>query len=296
MLKKRLALSAAAIVLSLSALWTSPALADDAPPPAPKTIDRSLPPGEATKVPKEDLELMVKPLTRDELVIEADAWMGLLREQVDRISKEELKVKRANREIAEAKQKAEQAAEKKEEAKAVAEDKKDEARTVAEKPDDHADNAPEEAEREAASASQEAQNAEKEEVAAKQAAEAKAEEKKEKLDSVVTLRDERTKIVDRLNIILTELKAKGGDRTAYDTYVTAVSGTKIDVSDASAAWVTIKGWVVSEEGGMRWAKNIGLFLLTLFAFWILARIVGRAVRRAVKMMRGTSDLLRDFLV
>lgn len=230
--------------------------------------------GSPNKLPKDELEVMLKPLTKEELVVEADAWFDLLRRQVERISNQELEVKRKNREISEAKEKAEAAAEKKEEAKAV----------------------PNQTAHEANNADREAQQAKAEEDRAKKEAEAKAKEKEAKLDTVVALRDERTKIVDRLNIVLAELKRKGGEIDKYETYITAVSGTKIDVSDASAAWVTIKGWVTSEEGGLRWAKNIGLFLLTLLAFWILGRIVGRFVRRAVRMMRGTSDLLREFLV
>lgn len=271
------------------------ALADDASAPKAKTLI-SAPDdyGSAIKIPKDELELLLKPLTKEELVVEADAWLELLKAKVSEISAEEIKVKHANREIAKAEEKADAAAEKKAEAESVAEAKKEEAANVSD--DAPAAPAAQDASVEAVAADKEAEQAKAQEEAAKKEAEAQAEKKKDKLVTVVTLREDQQKIVDRFNIVLAALTRKGGDAKDYETYVNAVSGIKIDVSDASAVWVSIWGWASSEEGGIRLAKNVGLFLLTLIAFWILSRIAGRAVRRGVKMMRGTSDLFRDFLI
>lgn len=224
------------------------------------------------RVPIGELELLIKPLTKEELSVEADAWMLLLKNKVFEISERERAVLQKNNEIKKAEAQADQAAEAKAEVEKVAE-------TQA---------APVEGGKKAA--------AETEEKAAKEEVEQKAKEKEETLTTIVDLRDQRKKLIDRYNVVLAELKLKGGDIEKHQTYISAVSGIKIDVADASAAWVTIKGWLLSEEGGMRWLKNIGLFLGTLLAFWIVARIAGSAAQRAVKMMRGTSDLLRNFLV
>lgn len=295
--KRRLTLSVFVFALLPCVMSTRGAMAEDNQAPAATTTNaKRTGYDKPTAIPKDELELMIKPLTKDELVVEADAWLDLLRSQVRLISDEELKVKQTNREIAKAEEKAEAAAEKKVEAANVADAKKEEAQSAAEQPQSKPDVVPAVAEQEAASADREAQQAKAEEEAAKKAAESKVEEKKEKLVTVVSLREERQKIVDRLNIILAELTRKGGETKDYETYINAVSGIKLDVSDASALWVAIWGWLTSEEGGLRWAKNIGAFLLTLFAFWILSRIAGRAVKRGVKMMRGTSDLFRNFLV
>ncbi|MCB9853279.1 MAG: mechanosensitive ion channel family protein [Phycisphaerales bacterium] len=270
-------------------------LADDAP--APKAVTVIPAPddyGEAFKIPKDELELLLKPLTADELIVEADAWLDMLKSKVKEISDEEIKVKHANREIAKAEEKADAAAEKKAEAESVAEAKKEEAANVSETAT--AAPAAKDAHVEAEAADKEAEQAKAQEAAAKKEAEAQAEKKKDKLVTVITKREDQQKIIDRFNIVLAALTRKGGDAKPYETYVNAVSGIKIDVSDASAVWVSIWGWATSEEGGLRLAKNIGLFLVTLFAFWILSRITGRAVRRGVKMMRGASDLFRDFLV
>jgi len=50
---------------------------------------------------------------------------------------------------------------------------------------------------------------------------------------------------------LNELEKKGGEVEDYRKYVTAVSGIKIDVTDSSAAWMSMVGWLKSEEGGLR---------------------------------------------
>ena len=247
------------------------------------------------KLPIEELEFAVNPLTKEELVVEADGWRDLLKAKVADISDEEINLRRQNQEIAKAQAKADEAAEQKEKAEAEAQEAEKEVKEKIEQP---AANTPDvtNAEVKKVEAEQNKEVAKEQEKQAKQEAEIKAEEKDEKLEKIVQLRNERKKMIDRLNVVLTELEAKGGDRKPYDQYVDAVSGLKLDVTDTSAAWATVKGWITSEEGGLRWLKNIGFFLLTLFAFWILARLVARAVRNAVKRARGMSSLLRDFVV
>jgi len=80
-------------------------------------------PGKATtikdpKIPIDQLKLMLKPLTKAELIIEANAWLELLKAKVHQISDARIAVKRQNLQIEEI----EQAAEAKQEAK-EAEDK-----------------------------------------------------------------------------------------------------------------------------------------------------------------------------
>ena len=50
-------------------------------------------------VPLNQLELMLKPLTKDELEIEAEAWLGLLKDKVKQISNAEIAVKLKKQEI-----------------------------------------------------------------------------------------------------------------------------------------------------------------------------------------------------
>ena len=74
-------------------------------------------------------------------------------------------------------------------------------------------------------------------------------------------------LIDRFNTVLIELKAKGGETQEYDTYIKAVSGIKVDVTDASATWTTISGWLLSEEGGFRWALNFIQFIIIIIVFY-----------------------------
>jgi small conductance mechanosensitive channel len=130
---------------------------------------------------------------------------------------------------------------------------------------------------------------------AEQAEKTTQSQKTDHLETAAELRDDRTALVDRLNTVLDEWEAKGGDVESYRQYVTAVSGLNVDVSDASATWVAIKGWLMSKEGGIRWLWNIGKFLLILLAFWILSRVLGNVVDHVVARWEDSTALLRHFL-
>lgn len=69
-------------------------------------------------IQKDHLEIILTPLTQDELAVEADAWMELVKEKVRQISNAEIAVKFKNEEI----ESAEDAAEALEEAQEAAED------------------------------------------------------------------------------------------------------------------------------------------------------------------------------
>ncbi|MCP4248143.1 MAG: mechanosensitive ion channel [bacterium] len=135
--------------------------------------------------------------------------------------------------------------------------------------------------------------------AAKQAddaPEAAADTKAKLQQDLVRLREQRTALIDRFNAVLTALKAKGGDVAQYEVYVAAVTGISLDVKDVSAVWTATVGWLQSPEGGLRWAKNIILFVITIVVFVILGRMSARAVRKALDLSPKASDLLKDFVV
>ena len=114
-------------------------------------------------------------------------------------------------------------------------------------------------------------------------------------NKIPELQDQRTHLVDRLNIVLDAWESKGGEPEEYRQYITAVSGLDIDVSDASTAWTAINGWLQSEQGGQRWFWNILKFLGILLAFYILSRVLGLLTGRAAARISGCSELLRTFL-
>ena len=128
------------------------------------------------------------------------------------------------------------------------------------------------------------------------AGKAQGDEKSKLIDAAAKMREERTALIDRLNVVLEELKLKGGAVADYETYINAVSGIKVQVTDAGGAWMTIIAWLKSGEGGIRYGKNILLFISTLIAFRILASISGKITNRTMLSFKNVSHLLRDFTV
>lgn len=282
-------------------------------------------------VPEDELALMVKPLTLQELEVEADAWQALVRQKVRQLSTAEIAVKRKNKEIeaakdtaeavedvqaameksdedtAEATQRAQEAAQRVSEARARVEEDDEVREAVADAAEQAAEEAAEEAADEAPEAEVPAELSESdlqdaEQLAAtaetaKQAADATAAEKENLLDRVNRLRDERTELVDRTRIVLDSLDFKGADTAERRNYLKAVSGVDMDTSDWAALRATVLGWFTSEQGGLRWAGNIGSFIALLAGFWIFAIFVGRIADRGLKSRytRNLTTLMRDFI-
>ncbi len=121
-------------------------------------------------------------------------------------------------------------------------------------------------------------------------------EKTKLLETVNKLKEEQTALTDRLKVVIEELESKGGEIKDYESYITAISGVEVDVSDASATWSVITGWLTSTEGGIRWAKNILFFLVFILISWILSKVVGKAVKKAVANIKSASALLKEFIV
>lgn len=290
-------------------------------------------------VPLDQLSLMVKPLTRDELVAESDGWLALVKAKVKSISDLEISVKRKNEQIAsterlskaaeeasralkeaeakagsgaadqeelrklreradaaslEAKQAAEEA--KAAERKAAGDDVEDATRAALRRAEAEGQvpAAPTTVTPTIANGATGANALESAALKAEQAAEAKAAVKSVLLEDLTTLREERTALIDRTNVVLEELAAKGGDVDLQRKYLKAVSGIKVEVSDTAAAWATVTGWLASPEGGLRYAKNLAICVGTILAAWLVSRVAGGLVRRSVAAS-GMTDLMQEFI-
>ncbi|MEA3291764.1 MAG: mechanosensitive ion channel [Pseudomonadota bacterium] len=133
--------------------------------------------------------------------------------------------------------------------------------------------------------------------------EAKKEEKVDLLEEVTRLREDRTLLLDNMRTVIEELEAKTDpeDKATlaaikdYRLYMQGVSGLSIDVSDTTSAWISIKGWVTSEEGGIRWITNLAKFIAVLLLTWVLAR-AAKGLTRKVTDRVESPVLLKDFLV
>ena len=235
-------ITALGLLICLAAGWQPIANAanaqeEAAEPPAPVTT------GDPA-IPVEQLEFLVRPLTRADLEIEAAGWRDLLKAKVEEVSAADI---------------------------AIAERSEQEGA--------------------AADGSTEGTTA-----AGQEAADQPDGEKTALLDQATELRDQRTALIDRLNVVLDEWETKGGEVEEYRQYVTAVSGIQVDVSDAEAAWGTITGWLRSEEGGLRWARNLAIAAGILVGAWLIAKLVGFVLGRTLRATEAGSELLRRFLV
>ncbi|MBN2429664.1 MAG: mechanosensitive ion channel family protein [Deltaproteobacteria bacterium] len=206
----------------------------------------------------DELNWMVKPLGQEELVVEADAWLKLVKDKTSQISSTEIALIRHRKQV--------EAAKKAESALKSEEEQKGEQTTV------------------------KSQQAEK-------LTEKKEEAKEKTVLSLTELRDQRAALVEKLEAVLSELERKGGDPKPYRTYVKAISGIAVDVTDTSSTWLTVVGWLKSDQGGMKWAFNLLKFVATLLVFWILARIAGAATGSIVNRAGSKlTDLQKTFIV
>ena len=125
---------------------------------------------------------------------------------------------------------------------------------------------------------------------------AEGDEKTKLLEAVTKLKAQQTALKDRFKLVVEELKSKGGKVEDYESYIVAVSGVQVDVSDASATWTLVTGWLTSAEGGIRWAKRVSVFLIIILVTWALATVLGKALQKAVVKLHSASELLKDFIV
>jgi len=275
-------------------------------------------------IPIDQLSVMVKPLTKAELQVEADAWFGLLRNKAKQIAIMRLGVKKTNEAMsAEDNAAAEASLEVATSAKEMAESVPDtvppeEAATEEPATEEAAveEAAVEETAVEEASAPMEMPAAKKNPAVATPTpvdsgtvdsgtvdsgtvdsgtVDSAVEVKDQLLIDVTKLQDERTAIADRLEVVLDSLELKGGEVDEYRQYALAVSGIDLDTTDLSATWAAVVGWLYAKEGGQRWAMNLAKFLtimlITLLAARLIAAIVNWLFERKVRMTQLAENLI-----
>lgn len=114
-------------------------------------------------------------------------------------------------------------------------------------------------------------------------------------ERITMLEQQKAAITQRCDVVVSAYKAKGGDGEEYDKYLATVGGLELDVSDSGTALMQFRAWLVSKDGGQQWLWAIIKFVAILIVFWILSRIIGAIVTRAVSHVKGASALLRTFL-
>ena len=288
-------------------------------------------------IPVDELELLLRPLTRTELETETQGWLDLLQTRISEISEAEIgaKYKRtelqsaddmqaALDEVAQAKQAADDkpddsgAAEALKAAIAAAKALEKESKTAAKEMEGNtavnrvteaaamyakehaADNeddtveAPEPNSKPSAEQDAEDRKLAKARATVTKKAAERTQARAQLLDYINYLRAQQTSITDRTNVVITAWEVKGGDVTESRQYISAVSGIRVDITDAEATWKTLSGWTMSEEGGLRWGKNISIFIITIIVFIFLSRLAVRGTRKLFAKAANTSQLLEDF--
>jgi small conductance mechanosensitive channel len=114
---------------------------------------------------------------------------------------------------------------------------------------------------------------------------------------LVGLRAERDAIVERVRAVIEAAKDKGVDVQEATKYVESVGGgVQLEVTGLQSAWSESKAWLLSVDGGLRLLISIVQFVGVLIAFRVLGAILAGLLDRAVRRLKKTSDLLRDFVV
>lgn len=255
-------------------------------------------------IPLDQLKIMVRPLTKTELEGEANAWFELLRNKARQIAAARLGVKKTNEALAtNDEMQAIDSLKRAERVKATADKmaQKTEEKLTQQAQENLGVNLDDQGAKsdETSDAKQEEKKDENSIKQAESGTEAPAQSaeamKTEFLDNLMKLQDERTALSDRLEVVLASLELKGGNVETYQKYMTAVSGIELDTSDASASWAGIKGWLVSKEGGQRWAWNLGKFLFILLMTWLTAKIGSSIVKwlldRKVRLTQLAENLI-----
>ena len=166
-----------------------------------------------SNIPLDELETMLIPMTSEELFVEADGWMALLKDTAKKISRKQLEIKRKNRLI-----------EKKVDVVETSKNERIEQQTEKELKKEKEKKA------EILEDMNTLQN-----------------QRTSRIDRLnVVLKTITAKIG------LGEKGKEPEKVMPYRRYINAVSGLQVDVSDAYAVWVNIVGWMTSSEGGVRW--------------------------------------------
>jgi small conductance mechanosensitive channel len=124
---------------------------------------------------------------------------------------------------------------------------------------------------------------------------AKDDEKPKLIESLSQLEEEQDALADRLSAVIEEFKQKGGKIDDYEAYIAGISGVDLKLGAFRANWALVTGWLASPTGGLLWIQKLLVFFLIVLVSWVLAVLIGKAVKRAINRIEGASELLKKFI-
>lgn len=139
-------------------------------------------------------------------------------------------------------------------------------------------------------------NLEQVEARLEESAEAETDVKQELLITVTELQTEQTALAERFKVILDAIDLRGGDTESYRQYITAVSSIEVDVTDTQGLMVRLLAWARSEEGGLRWAINMTIFVGIVSVSAIVSWFGGNALDALFVRTSFASELMEGFIV
>lgn len=207
-------------------------------------------------VPVEVLKMSIKHLSAEELTKKADNWLAMLKDTVDQLNQEKIKVWHENQLI--------QAA----------------STATGEAQSDIVERAEREIE----------QETKLKEISLDKVAELR-EQRVQVIDRLNVVLNE---LSSKLGLTADGEEQEAVRR--YRLYVDAVEGLEINVSDTQSTRATLVAWLKSSEGGMRWGKHVGEFLAIVVGFWLLSIALGKLMGKVMSLSSGASQILRKFAV
>lgn len=255
------------------------------------------------------LKLFVKPLTVDELEVEAKGWQNLLKTNVENITTLHLRIEQITAEIAKLKAsdatnsqrapttapiqasddpKSDQAGEKETQSGDVGTTRSISAEPASEPSGTGSTEEP-------AASAQASTNQSTADSPQTTSVESLSEQRDQLSSQLTDLTLKKTEISQKFEVVLSNLTLKGGDATSYQKYNDALTGVALEVTTASGMWRMLIGWLVAEQGGKRWAWNLVRFTVILLVSYFGASILANFVRRGASRVKGVSQLLVNFL-
>ena len=207
-------------------------------------------------VSPEVLYMKVRPLTTEELFVEADAWLNILKRSATEVYKTKIAIHNKNSEI-------------------DLLEAKDNNQT---KPD----------ERQVIQTNLGEMEEEKSVLLEKLAKERVSRELMiKRLDAVLE------NIDDKMGL---KFDGKENERVEpYRRYIDTVGGISIEVTDANSAWKTVTTWLMSDDGGLHWLINIIKFIVIIIFSILVAKLLSEGARKTLGHTPNNSQLLNDFI-
>ncbi|MEZ5570932.1 MAG: mechanosensitive ion channel family protein [Halioglobus sp.] len=113
-------------------------------------------------------------------------------------------------------------------------------------------------------------------------------------EQIAAKRLEQAALNKRFALVLDALESKGGDVQKQKLYLNAVSGIKLDTDNTTAAFLAVREWLKSEDGGLLLLMNVLKFAAVMAFVVFLSRMAGRVADRIVSR-QPVSMLLENFM-